>query len=63
MKHAIIGGVIGLVLSSIGAALAISKGDLGPSWYPIALALSAIPTSWAGAKLYLARTAEMEQSS
>lgn len=55
MKHAIIGGVIGLVLSSIGAAIAISKGDLGPSWYPIALALSAIPTSWAGAKLYLAR--------
>lgn len=53
MRHALIGGSIGFVLSALGALGAMSM-DLGPAWYPIALALSAIPTSWLGARLYMA---------
>ena len=32
--------------------LAIWNRGLGPRWYPIALAVLAIPQSWAGGKLY-----------
>jgi len=50
MGHALTGGIIGLVLSALGAVTAINM-DLGPAWYPIALALSAVPTTWLGAVL------------
>jgi len=53
MRHALIGGAIGFVLSTLGAIGATSM-NLGPAWYPISLALSAIPTSWLGARLYMA---------
>ena len=56
MKHAIIGGAIGFVLSCLGAVAAINM-KLGPMWYPVALAVSAVPTSWLGAKVFLARQA------
>jgi hypothetical protein len=29
--------------------------DLGPAWYPIALAVTALPLAWLGGALYLAR--------
>jgi hypothetical protein len=51
LKHAMIGGAIGLVLSSLGAAGAIAA-DMGPAWYPILLALSSVPCAWVGGKLY-----------
>jgi hypothetical protein len=51
MRHALIGGVIGLVVSAAGAVAAI-RLNLGPSWYPIALALSALPCAWLGARWY-----------
>jgi len=35
-----------------GAIAAITAGNFGPNWYPILLALSAVPTSWLGAVLY-----------
>jgi hypothetical protein len=54
MKHALIGGALGFVLSMVGAVVAI-RGNFGPSWYPIALALSAVPTSWLGARIFLRR--------
>ena len=47
MRHALILGGIGFVLSSLGAAGAI-MADLGPAWYPILLALSSLPTAWLG---------------
>jgi hypothetical protein len=50
MRHALILGGIGLVLSSLGAVGAI-MADLGPAWYPILLALSALPTAWLGGAL------------
>jgi hypothetical protein len=57
MRHALIGGVIGLVLSAAGALTAI-RLNLGPSWYPIALALSAVPCAWLGGRWYEARRVE-----
>lgn len=54
MRHALVLGMIGLVLSTLGA-LATLPLNLGPMWYPIALVITALPTAWAGGKLYGAR--------
>lgn len=51
MGHAITLGVIGTALSTAGA-IAASGINLGPSWYPIALAISALPCAWLGGLLY-----------
>jgi hypothetical protein len=52
MSIAILAGTrprrIGFIAASAGAIIAISMADLGPAWYPIALALAAFPTVWAG---------------
>ena len=50
MGHALTLGAIGTVLSALGAAAAINL-NLGPVWYPVALALSALPCAWIGGKL------------
>ncbi|HEY7726388.1 MAG TPA: hypothetical protein VH880_13715 [Anaeromyxobacteraceae bacterium] len=50
-RHAMILGVLGLLLSALGAVAAI-KADLGPAWYPVLLALSSVPCAWLGAKLH-----------
>jgi hypothetical protein len=50
MRHALVMGAIGLALSSLGALAAI-RADLGPAWYPIALAASAVPCAWLGGAL------------
>lgn len=52
MRHAMILGVVGLVVSTLGAIATIPM-DLGPSWYPIALAVTAVPCAWIGGALYL----------
>jgi len=52
MRHVWVGATLGFILSTLGAIAAI-RIDLGPSWYPIALALSAWPTAWIGGTLYL----------
>jgi hypothetical protein len=49
MKHALILGGIGLVLSSVGA---IAAADLGPAWYAWTLAAMALPIAWLGGKLH-----------
>jgi hypothetical protein len=51
MRHALIGGAIGLVGSLAGVAAA-TQVDLGPIWYPIALAVSVMPTAWLGGLLH-----------
>lgn len=55
MKHALILGVVGVVLGSIGLIVTWNLG-LGPPWYPIALVVLAIPQCWAGGKLYEMRS-------
>ncbi len=51
MKHAMILGVLGTVLGAV-AAVATWGNGLGPHWYPIALAVLAIPQCWVGGRLY-----------
>jgi hypothetical protein len=55
MRHALVLGAIGFVLSLAGA-IAASRLDLGPPWYPIALVLTALPCAWLGGYLYCKRT-------
>jgi hypothetical protein len=52
MKHALAGGVVGLVLSTAGAVTTGDRGpDFGPHWYPLALVATAMPCAWAGGQL------------
>jgi hypothetical protein len=51
MKHAMILGLVGTLLGLVGVAVSWDKG-LGPTWYPIALVVLAIPQCWAGGRLY-----------
>ena len=51
MRHAAILGAIATVLSALGA-VAATQADLGPMWYPVALAVLAYPTVWFGAVLH-----------
>ncbi len=52
MRHALALGFVGLLLSTAGAIAAIAVVDLGPSWYPIALVLTALPCAWLGGVLH-----------
>lgn len=52
MFHALIGAVIGIVVSTIGAIVTWNAGpQYGPHWYPIALIVLALPTAWAGGRI------------
>ena len=53
MRHALIGGAIGTVVATAGV-IATMPMNLGPAWYPIALAVTALPLSWLGGALYRA---------
>ncbi|MEO5766934.1 MAG: hypothetical protein ABIS92_01160 [Polyangia bacterium] len=48
MRHALVLGAIGLVLSIAGA---VAMWDASRAWYPIALAVSALPSAWLGGRL------------
>jgi hypothetical protein len=54
MKHALILGAIGTVLGAVGVAATLSK-NLGPAWYPVSLAVLAVPQCWVGGRIYQAR--------
>lgn len=51
MRHAATLGGIAVVLSALGVVAALTQ-DLGPAWYPIALAVVAFPSVWLGAVLH-----------
>lgn len=48
MRHALVLGAIGLVLSVAGA---VAMWDARRAWYPLALAASALPCAWLGGRL------------
>jgi hypothetical protein len=51
MRHALALGVIGTVVGTAGAIATIPM-HLGPSWYPIALVVTALPCAWLGGALH-----------
>jgi hypothetical protein len=51
VRHALILGVIGLVPGVGGVMVAIAKPELGPLWYPIAIAVTGVPCAWLGGVL------------
>jgi hypothetical protein len=51
MRHVIVLGIAGFIAGSAGAIAAITLSDLGPNWYPIALAITAFPSVWLGGVL------------
>jgi surface polysaccharide O-acyltransferase-like enzyme len=56
LQHAMAGGVAGLIISIVGAAVTWNKGpEFGPHWYPLALVVTALPCAWAGGKLRMAQ--------
>ena len=55
MRHALISGVVGFVLSLVGGVAAMTTRDLGPIWYPSALVVTAIPCAWLGGLLHRAK--------
>jgi len=50
MLHALIGGFLGLFVNS-AAAIASWNTNLGPHWYPLALAVLSVPPAWLGGKI------------
>jgi hypothetical protein len=51
MGHAMALGVVGTVVGIAGAIATIPM-HLGPAWYPIAIAVTALPCAWLGGVLY-----------
>lgn len=52
MRHALVMGGIGLVLSVAGG---IAMWDMGAHWYAVAVALTALPCAWIGGWLFINR--------
>lgn len=48
MKHALILGIIGVVLTVVGL---IAMWDIPPRWYPVSLIVLTLPAAWLGGKL------------
>jgi hypothetical protein len=57
MKHSIILGGLGTILSAIGAIVTADM-NLGPGWYAWSLVVISLPVSWLAGKLYLLKTGE-----
>jgi uncharacterized BrkB/YihY/UPF0761 family membrane protein len=48
MKHAIILGIIGVVLTTVGL---IAMWDIPPRWYPVSLIVLTLPAAWLGGRM------------
>jgi hypothetical protein len=58
MKHVIILGVLGTVMGTVGVIATWNMG-MGPRWYPIALAVLAVPQCWLGGWIYERQNANL----
>jgi hypothetical protein len=62
MLHTMMLGALGFAVSILGAVATWNGGPaFGPHWYPVALVVLAVPTAWAGAKLFLAQRTAHDQ--
>jgi len=53
MGHALVFGIVGVVISTAGALATWERGpDFGPRWYALAVIAMALPCAWAGGKLF-----------
>lgn len=50
MRHALILGGVGLLISTAGIAVAMTE-DLGPAWYSVAIFAINLPCAWLGGRL------------
>jgi uncharacterized membrane protein YtjA (UPF0391 family) len=48
LRHALILGVVGMVLSALGG-ISATTANLGPIWFSVALVLISLPCAWIGA--------------
>jgi hypothetical protein len=55
VRHAVILGLIGLLPGIGGVMVALTKPELGPLWYPIAIVVTGLPCVWLGAVWYRSR--------
>ncbi len=55
MKHALVLGGMGFLLSTIGAIMNATM-HLGPDWYAWTLVAISLPIAWLGGKLHAARS-------
>lgn len=62
MKHALVSGGIGVIVSAAGA-VATWNQNLGPHWYPLALVVIALPCAWVGGKLRMMQLQDQAPSS
>jgi hypothetical protein len=53
MKHALAQGGLGVVLCVAAAVATWNNPTMGPHWYPIALAIIALPCAWLGGWIYV----------
>lgn len=52
MRHALILGVIGTLLSIVGAIATWNQGrEFGPKWYPLTLVVMSLTLAWLGGKI------------
>lgn len=56
MRHVLVLGLIGTAVAVAGCIMMIPM-DYGPAWYPIALAVTALPCCWLGGWLRVRRGA------
>ena len=54
MGHALLGAAIGMLIATVGAVVTRNYA-LGPHWYSLLLIAVALPSAWAGAKLWMAQ--------
>jgi hypothetical protein len=52
VRHALVLGLIGVVLSTLGAVVTWNRGPaFGPHWYPVTLILISLPCAWLGGRM------------
>ena len=51
MKHSLALGIVGLLLSTVGAVVTANL-NLGPAWYAWTLVVISLPIAWLAGKLY-----------
>jgi hypothetical protein len=56
MRHVWVLGTIGFIIG-IASVIATMPLHLGPTWYPVAIAVTALPCAWVGGALYRSRHA------